>query len=478
MKLKFTKSIRWRLLLWIALFLSLVLAALDFTAIEIYFSNRLDQLDVELNRRTSAISRTLFAPGPAVEDAIAISDEAAFATTSADLTRTPPEPEKIAASMIRFQSSDPNGFYFAIWLLKDSGPFLVSSNAPDDLSRPRLATKDTGTHTRTRGDFRETFHATERGDCVLAGHPLTTENAAAVRFAVWLVLGSLAVLGGGLGGASFIIARALRPVEKISAAARHIASGHLSERIAASETDSELGQLAGVLNSTFARLETAFAQQKRFTADAAHELRTPLAVLITEAQLMLARERSGAYYKESIAASLDTAQQMRKLSDSLLELSRFDAGQEKLEREKTDLAALARDCVKLVQPLADARRVRIHCDLPPASIEADPVRLRQVVTNLLTNAVRYNRDDGEIFVSTQTDGHFVLLAVADSGLGISAADLPRVFERFYRAEKSRTSGGSGLGLAISQAIVAAHGGTIEVSSEAGRGSIFTVRLPG
>ncbi len=472
--MKFTKSIRWRLLLWIALFLSLALAALDFTAFEMYFTNRLDQLDVELHRRTSAISRTIFSPGPAVEDAIAGPDEDMFYTTSSG---KPPEPEKIAASMTRFQSSNPNGFYFAIWLLKDSGPFLVSTNAPDDLSRPRLATKDTGTHTRMRGDYRETFHATERGDCVLTGHSLATENYAAARFAAWLVLGSLLMLGCGLGGASFIIARALRPVEKISAAARHIANGHLSERITASETDSELGQLADVLNNTFARLETAFAHQKRFTADAAHELRTPLAVLITEAQLMLARERSAADYKESIAASLEAAQQMRKLSDSLLELARFDAGQEKLERENTDLAAIARDCVKLIQPLADARRLRVHCDLTAANIVADSVRIRQVVTNLLTNAVRYNHDDGGVFITTQTEGHFVILAVADTGLGILAADLPRVFERFYRAEKSRTSGGSGLGLAISKAIVEAHGGTIEVSSEAGRGSIFTVRLP-
>ena len=472
--MKFTKSIRWRLLLWIALFLSLVLTALDFTAFEMYYTNRLDQLDVELHRRTSAISRAIFAPGPAVEDAIAAPDEDLSYLTSSSKS---PEPEKIAASMTRFQSSDPKGFYFAIWLLKDNGPFLVSTNAPDDLSRPRLATKDTGTHTRTRGEFRETFHATERGDCVLTGHSLGTENAAAARFTAWLVLGSLFMLGCGLGGASLIIARALRPVEKISAAARHIANGHLSERITASETDSELDQLADVLNNTFARLETAFAHQKRFTADAAHELRTPLAVLITEAQLMLARDRSADDYKESIAASLEAAQQMRKLSDSLLELARFDAGQEKLERENTDLAAIARDCVKLIQPLADARRLRVHCDLTTANIVADSVRIRQVVTNLLTNAVRYNHEDGEIFITTQTEGHFVILAVADTGLGILAGDLPRVFERFYRAEKSRTSGGSGLGLAISKAIVEAHGGTIEVSSETGRGSIFTVRLP-
>jgi len=476
--MKFTKSIRWRLLLWIALFLSLVLAALVFAAFEIYFIGRLDRIDVELNRRTVAISRALFtqkAVGIETESAdLANADAIQTAETAqtADL-----DPKKITASLRRFQSVDPNGFYSAVWLLKDTDPTFISANAPDDLSRPRLATRDTSTYTRTRGDYRETFHATERGDCVLTGHSLAMENANAQRILFWLVFGSLTVLGLGLGGASFIIGQALRPVEKIGAAAQHIANGHLSERIPAKETDSELGQLAAVLNSTFARLETAFAQQKRFTADAAHELRTPLTVLITEAQLTLSRERSTAEYKESVAASLETAQQMRKLANLLLELSRFDAGQEKLEREPTDLAALARECVKLVTPLADERGIRIHTDLPATTIEVDAARIRQIVTNLLTNAVRYNRDNGGIFITIQKEEHLVVLAVADTGNGISTTDLPRVFERFYRADKSRASGGSGLGLAISKAIAEAHGGTIEVSSEAGRGSIFTLRLP-
>jgi len=266
-------------------------------------------------------------------------------------------------------------------------------------------------------------------------------------------------------------------VEKIGLTARRIADGNLSERINIEETESELGQLAGVLNSTFARLETAFAQQKQFTADAAHELRTPLAVLISEAQTTLARERGMADYKDSIEASLETVQQMRRLTDSLLELARFDAGQERLRREKVNLASLAEDSLKLVRPLAAQRNLQIRSDLEPMDVFADAGRLSQVVTNFLTNAVRYNRENGEIRIVTRLDGDFATLSVADTGEGISPADLPRVFERFYRGDKSRSTGGNGLGLSICKAIVEAHGGTIEVASEIGKGITFTLRLP-
>jgi two-component system, OmpR family, sensor kinase len=150
------------------------------------------------------------------------------------------------------------------------------------------------------------------------------------------------------------------------------------------ETDSELGRLAGVLNSTFARLEAAFAQQKQFTADASHELRTPLAVIIAEAQTTLARGRSAAEYRESIAVCLDAAQQMRRLSESLLQLARFDAGQEPIRRSAVDLAETARVCAGCIAPLAEKRGIKIRCDLAPAKTFGDADRLSQLITNLLT----------------------------------------------------------------------------------------------
>jgi len=269
----------------------------------------------------------------------------------------------------------------------------------------------------------------------------------------------------------------LRPIENISAAAVKISAGDLSQRINVAEAESELGQLAAVLNSTFARLEAAFAQQQQFTADAAHELRTPVSVMLTQTQTALNRERSGAEYRETLEACQRASQRMRKLIESLLELARLDAGQETLKRLRFDLSQMANDCVELVRPLADERGVKILSELAPLEITGDSERLAQVVINLLTNAIQYNRSGGEARLKLESPGNLAVLTVADTGPGIPIEDLPHVFERFYRGDKSRSSGNTGLGLAISKAIVEAHGGTIEVLSKPGAGTTFTVRLP-
>jgi heavy metal sensor kinase len=256
-----------------------------------------------------------------------------------------------------------------------------------------------------------------------------------------------------------------------------ISSGDLSRRISIAETESELGQLAAVLNSTFARLDAAFAQQKQFASDAAHELRTPVAVILTQTQTALNREREAADYRQTIEACQRAAQRMRKLIGALLELARLDAGQEQMKRMNFDLSSTARDCVELIRPLAEERGVKIISELAPLEIPGDSERLAQVVTNLLTNAIQYNLPDGEVRVKLESQDGMAVLTVSDTGAGISAEDLPRVFERFYRADKSRSTGGNGLGLAISKAVVEAHGGTIEVSSEENAGTTFRVRLP-
>jgi heavy metal sensor kinase len=256
-----------------------------------------------------------------------------------------------------------------------------------------------------------------------------------------------------------------------------ISAGDLSQRINIAEAESELGQLAAVLNSTFARLEAAFAQQQQFTSDAAHELRTPVSVMLTQAQTVLNRERTAPEYRETVEACQRAAQRMRKLIESLLALARLDAGQEPMKRLDFDLSKTTGDCVELIRPLADERGVKILCDLPPLECVGDSERLAQVITNLLTNAIQYNKPGGEVRIAAQSQDGMAVLAVSDNGAGIPAEDLPRVFERFYRADKSRSTGGNGLGLAISKAVVEAHGGTIEVTSGENAGTIFTVRLP-
>ena len=282
----------------------------------------------------------------------------------------------------------------------------------------------------------------------------------------------------GLVGGWWFVGRSLKPISEISATAAKISGGDLSQRINVAEAESELGQLAAVLNSTFARLETAFAQQKQFASDAAHELRTPVSVILTQTQTSLNRERDAASYKQTVEACQRAAQRMRKLIESLLALARFDAGQEVLKRLRFDFSQTVADCAELVQPLAEERGVKIISEISPQEITGDSERLAQVVTNLLTNAIQYNKPEGEVRVKLEAVEGLAVLTIADTGQGIAAEDLPRVFGRFFRADQSRTgAGNSGLGLAITKAIVEAHGGTIEVASVEAAGTTFTVRLP-
>lgn len=516
----FPKSIRWRLQVWQAFLLISILSGFGVTAYQLNRIHRFRQIDEELQRRVTALSGDVRGRPPFGPPGGRRPFEPERGTNAGAFDRSeppgpppfepgpgpgrgsgllfPPRPgpeargrhgwpgEDFDLREIRlsartaslFDPTETNDFYYAIWS-RGGNVLKRSTNAPADLPYPLRLDTLSAIHTRTRADSREAFQFTEIGECVLTGRPIASDLDALRRFAGWLVVAGGAVLALGLGGGWLLAGRALRPVEDISAAASRISVGNLAERIDVAETDSELGRLAGVLNSTFARLEAAFAQQKQFVADASHELRTPIAVLISEAQTTLARQRSQAEYREAVQACLDTAQQMRGLTQSLLELARYDAGQEPITRQPVDVAALARACVERLRPLAAERAILIHSDLASTEVPGDVDRLRQVITNLIANAIHYNKDGGEVRIGTRAEKGVAVVVIADTGEGIAPEDLPRIFERFYRADKARgrASGRSGLGLAICKAIVEAHGGTIGVSSEPGVGSTFQVTLP-
>jgi heavy metal sensor kinase len=327
--------------------------------------------------------------------------------------------------------------------------------------------------------MREVYRFLPRGHCILVGRSLAPDLAAMRRLALWLGAAGAAVLVLGLAGGWWVATRAIRPIETISATAVKIAGGDLSQRINAADTDNELGRLAGVLNSTFARLESAFTQQARFTSDASHELRTPVAVILSQTQTALSRQRPGPEYREALEACQRAARRMKTLTESLLELARLDAGQETMKQERVDLRRVAGDCVELVRPLAAERGIQIHCDVAAIECLGDAGRIGQVVTNLLTNAIAFNRDQGEVRLAARVEENAVLVKVSDTGQGIPEEDVPHLFERFYRADKSRSriQGRNGLGLAICKAIVDAHGGSLEVSSQLEVGSTFTLKLP-
>ncbi len=201
--------------------------------------------------------------------------------------------------------------------------------------------------------------------------------------------------------------------------------------------------------------------------------------MLTQTQSALTRERDAVEYRDTVEACQRAAQRMRRLIESLLELARLDAAQEPMKRAPLDLAKITTECLELVRPLATERGLKIQAELPVTQCSGDVDRLGLVIANLLTNAIHYNREGGDICISVGKDNGKAILSVTDGGLGISEDDLPHIFERFWRADKSRgrVQGGAGLGLAIAKSIIDAHGGTIEVVSEPGKESTFRLRLP-
>ena len=305
------------------------------------------------------------------------------------------------------------------------------------------------------------------------------EELAGVRRTAWLLAGS----GGtvfllGLLGGWWIAAGALRPIAEISATAAKISSGDLGQRICAADGESELGQLARDLNNTFSRLQAAFARQAQFTADASHELRTPVSVVLTQTQFALARERPAAEYRDSLEVCQRAAQRMRGMIESLLMLARFDSNETPEALDLCDLSRIAIESVELLQPLANEKKVALSVDGTQVECLGNAGQLVQAVSNIVSNAIYYNRPGGNVRVKVHSESNFAILTVTDTGQGIPPESVGHIFERFYRAEKSRSGGRmhSGLGLAITKAIVDRHQGTIHATSEPGTGTTFIVRL--
>jgi two-component system OmpR family sensor kinase len=375
-------------------------------------------------------------------------------------------------------AGDPDGaFYFVVW--PRNGPELFrSATAPPDETRPERVAGPRGS--RSDGTLRECFHYTPSGECILVGRDIYDELTGIRHFA-WLLAGvGVAVFVLGLSGGWWVSTRALRPIGDISDTAAKISTGDLTQRIHTGDADSELGQLARVLNDTFARLQSAFDRQVQFTADASHELRTPVSVVLTQTQTALSRERPAAEYRESLAACNRAAQRMRHLIESLLTLARLDSGEAATTREPCDLDRIASEALELLRPLAEEKGVTLELDLKPVCCEGQAEQLAQVVSNLVSNAICHNRPGGIVHVKVTSEPGGAILSVRDIGPGIASEDLPHIFDRFYRSDKARsgTAGHAGLGLAIAKAIVEAHHGTIQVATVLDKGSTFTVRLPG
>lgn len=285
-------------------------------------------------------------------------------------------------------------------------------------------------------------------------------------------------------GVAYVIAgRIFQPMERLMSDLEAISDGRsLHRRLHVDGADDELVRLTVTLNAMLGRLENYFGALRRFTADASHELKTPLAVLRADVERAMDGATAAPERLEALEEALQETTRMADLVEQLLTLARADEGRFDVHREPVALEPLVRDVFETASILGEAAGLTVSLTMSePATVMGDPARLRQLFLNLLTNAIKYTPRSGEVEVQLRRAGDVVTFSVRDSGIGIAAADLPYIFDRFWRADRvrSRTGerGGFGLGLAICQWIAQAHGGTLTAASRLTRGSTFTVTLP-
>lgn len=315
---------------------------------------------------------------------------------------------------------------------------------------------------------------------VQAGTSLEGVDAALQRAGWILLILTPAVFAIALVGGWLLVGRALRRVDDLTRTALDIQSTNLERRIHHAGPEDEIGRLAQAFDQMITRLDRSFQQARRFSADASHELKTPLTAIRGEAEVALMGELAPAEYQRSLQSILESAERMSQVVESLLLLSRADSGQDLIHSEPVELAELVLEAVENVEFAAREKQVTLLLEeVEPATVAGDPLWLSQVITNLLTNAIKYSGAHTEVDVRLRTVDGKAELCVADHGIGIDPEHLPHIFDRFYRVDRgrARASGGAGLGLSITRWAVEAHGGEITVESTLGEGSRFYVRLP-
>ena len=323
---------------------------------------------------------------------------------------------------------------------------------------------------RIRDGRRELASTAASGVLVLVGTDLED-----IRNDIWSLAGALALMGSGIlvlsvAGGWWFTGRALEPLQRITRTARRMTDGDLAARIPVDAIDTEVGEIAHALNSAFDRLHGAIERQRRFTADASHELRTPLATLSAEVQWALARPRTAEELRSSIEVCERAVGRMQAVIERLLFLARGEAVAIQTTSVRVD--EVTTQAIEHVQALAYAAGLTLTSDTTPATIRADPEQLLEAITNVLTNAIRYNVPDGTVHIEVRETADAVELRITDTGIGISPADLPLIFDAFFRGDpaRSRDTGGAGLGLAVARSVVERHGGSIRCTSSPGAGT--------
>jgi two-component system OmpR family sensor kinase len=470
------KSVRARLTLWYTLVLSLPLAAFAVGSFALFSRTLYDRTDAFIGDGLAVFTREVAA------------ERRVIPTTIDAIRRTLLE--------VRFQDFD-------LLVLDESGALLARSAPRHDDGRDAMAAKladvlaalpardsaGVGIRTLAHSTGPQRLHVRplavdNRRLTVVGVYPLREVEQALQRIrALFLIAIPLLIASAAIGG-WFLAKRSFEPVSAMAARAAEIGATTLHERLPVI-TDDELGALARVLNQLLDRLEQSFAQQRRFMADASHELRTPAAVVRAEADVTLSREhRTEAEYRESMHVVQDAARRLTRIVDDIFLLARADAGHLVMQPTALHLEDVAHDAVRAVQHIANERHVRVDlAKVTAAPVTGDADLLGRVLLNVLDNAIKHAPDGGRVEVTLTRNGGSHALSVVDDGPGIPAEHQARVFERFYRVDSARSrtersaTSGAGLGLAISRRIAEMHGGRLElVSSRPGR-TEFRVDLP-
>jgi heavy metal sensor kinase len=476
--------VRVRLTLWYTAVLALVLVALSLITYFIFWRSTLQRTDMNLSELSEAFLTTLDAE---VKD------------------QSGPDSLKLAG-VVAITEHRFRDHVFAIF--DDAGKIVVSSQ---DVPPAASATSTSTSRPLSSHSFQRFFDASSRSDRLFGEvkggedgyrgfarhfssggktytlfilqslHPQQEMLEEVASTFAWVI--PIALLLASAGG-YFLARKSLAPVVAMSSQAGRIGAANLHERLAVQNDRDELGQLARSFNSLLDRLSESFERQRRFMADASHELRTPVAILRGEAEVALSQQaRSLEEYRESLGVLYHEAERLTHIVEDLFTLTRADAGQYPLQPRDFYLDELVGECVHSARTLALAREISLNFEeTPEAPIRADESLLRRMILNLLDNAIKYTSETGRVTVTCRRAGEEYVLSITDTGGGIPAELQPRIFERFFRADKARSreengGSGAGLGLSISRWIAEAHHGRLELTRSDSIGSTFTAYLP-
>ena len=457
-----TLNVRWRLTLWYGTVLTAIILVFSACVYAMMHRHLLARADFELDEELTELAL-----------------EVGLARDDADLEA------QLARRFLRHGSFD-----FQVARLEHSPLFRSERLKAHELASPanelpedsRLTLNDS-VFLPTLGEMRVASRRARGvgGDYIVQATMSLSPTRAELRamLITLMTAGPLAITAALVGG-YYLARHSLAPVEQMATFAERITGSRLDSRIAIANPHDELGHLARVINSMLDRLMRSMEELRRFTADAAHELRTPLAVVQTEAEVALRIPRSAEEYQRVIEITLDESKRLAGLTDRLLTLSRFDCGFQATRSEEVPLHALVVDVADRLRGHAEEKQISIEVAMPQEStILGDDVQLSQLLFNLLDNAVKFTRPGGQVIVEGESCDGQVTLTISDTGIGISKLDLPHVFKRFYRADKSRNgdTGGAGLGLAICQAIAQSHRGQIAIASNVDVGTSVQVTFP-